>query len=54
MKNGGNHKACHYWFYFIFFSFIFTFFNFRILRQCLVPDLKDEADSSKLDVYILL
>lgn len=27
------------------FSFVFASFKFRILKQCLMPDLKDEADS---------
>lgn len=37
-----------------FFSVLFLhFLDLKyFLRQCLVPDLKDEADSSKLDVYI--
>lgn len=54
MKNDGNNKGCHYHFYFNFFSVLFLHFLDLeyFLGQCLVPNLKDEADSSKLDVYI--
>jgi len=53
MKNDGNNKGCRYHFYFIMFSFIFAFLDVKhFLRQYRVSDLKDEADSSKLDIRI--